>query len=106
MAELLGQFRECGTNVLAVVEPDGLFLGFVSVTDVGAALIDERMQGETARSDEAHKKRFLVIRAGSMFVLGFIATFVVMGMLLQRFMYLINPYRGLIVQIGGVLFVF
>ena len=64
------------------------------------------LSGVSLGSDEAHKKRFLVIRAGSMFVLGFIATFVVMGMLLQRFMYLINPYRGLIVQIGGVLFVF
>ncbi len=64
------------------------------------------LSGVSLGSDQATQKRFLVIRAGGMFVLGFIATFVTMGMMLQRFMYLITPYRGLIVQIGGVLFVF
>ena len=64
------------------------------------------LSGVSLGSDEAHKKRFLVIRAGSMFVLGFVTTFVAIGMLLNRFMYLINPHRGLIVQVGGVLFIF
>jgi len=64
------------------------------------------LSGVSLGSDQAKRKRFLILRVGLMFVFGFIATFVTMGMLLQRFMYLVNPYRGVISQIGGVLFIF
>lgn len=64
------------------------------------------LSGISLGSDQSKQKRFLVLRVGVMFVLGFIATFIAFGMLLQRFMYLINPYRSLITQIGGVLFIF
>ncbi len=64
------------------------------------------LSGVSLATDEAKRKRFQVVRAGSMFVVGFVATFVFLGMMLQRFMYLINPYKDLVTQVGGAMFVF
>lgn len=54
--------------------------------------------------DENH--RWLVFKAALLFVTGFVSTFVLMGVTLQRFAVVFAQYRPIISQLAGVLFVF
>lgn len=50
--------------------------------------------------------RWLVFKAAILFVTGFVTTFVLMGLALQRFAVVFAHYRPIISQLAGVLFVF
>lgn len=50
--------------------------------------------------------RWLVFRAALLFVIGFVSTFVVMGITLQRFAVFFAEYREVMSQLAGLLFVF
>lgn len=55
---------------------------------------------------DASDKRWRVIRVAGFFVLGFIATFVVLGIALNQAAALVAPYRDGINRVAGLLFIF
>lgn len=59
-----------------------------------------------ALSDEnAGQKKWQIFKTGLMFVVGFIITFIVLGLAVNKFAGIIGPYRQLVEKLAGVLFI-
>jgi cytochrome c-type biogenesis protein len=63
------------------------------------------LSGVSLQSDEATSQRWSVFRVALFFVLGFITTFVILGLLLSQFSAAIVPYRVIINRLAGLLFI-
>jgi cytochrome c-type biogenesis protein len=59
-----------------------------------------------ALSDEsAGQKKWQIFKTGLMFVIGFIITFIILGLAVNKFAGIIGPYRQLVEKLAGVLFI-
>lgn len=63
------------------------------------------LSGVSLNTPDAGKQRWYVVRMASMFVLGFIGTFVALGLTLQQFAAVVAPYRAGVEKVAGVLFI-
>lgn len=64
------------------------------------------ISGVSLSTMKKENHRWIVFRAALLFVLGFVTTFVVMGITLQRFAVLFAAYRDSMSRLAGLLFVF
>jgi cytochrome c-type biogenesis protein len=63
------------------------------------------LSGISLNSPESSTKRWYILQMASMFVLGFITTFVILGLSLQQFAGVIAPYRLGVERAAGLLFI-
>jgi len=63
------------------------------------------LSGVALSSDEASTKRWQIFRVALFFVIGFIGTFILLGLTLSQFSHLIAPYRSIIEKAAGILFI-
>jgi cytochrome c-type biogenesis protein len=63
------------------------------------------LSGVALNDDQANQKKWQVFKTGFMFVLGFIITFMLLGLAANKFASVIHPYRQVIEKIAGVLFI-
>ncbi len=64
------------------------------------------ISGVSLSTMKEENHRWVVFKAALLFVTGFVTTFVIMGITLQRFAVFFAEYRGVITQLAGVLFIF
>lgn len=62
------------------------------------------LSGVSLSSSEATSQRWGIVRVALAFVLGFITTFVILGMLMNQFAPLVAQYRGIANRVAGLLF--
>ena len=63
------------------------------------------LSGVALNDDQASQKKWQVFRTGFLFVLGFIITFMLLGLAANKFASVIAPYRQIIEKIAGLLFI-
>ena len=63
------------------------------------------LSGVTLNSEEAENKRWQIVKVATLFVIGFITTFVLLGLGLNQFAVLIARYKNLVNQLAGLLFI-
>jgi cytochrome c-type biogenesis protein len=63
------------------------------------------LSGVSLSDPEAGEQRWSIVRVAFFFVLGFIATFVILGLTLNQFAAAVAPYRSLVEKLAGLLFI-
>jgi cytochrome c-type biogenesis protein len=63
------------------------------------------LSGVALNNNQASQKKWQVFKTGLMFVAGFIITFIILGLLANKFASVVAPYKQVIEKIAGVLFV-
>lgn len=63
------------------------------------------LSGVALNDQQAGQKKWQIFKTGLMFVIGFIITFIVLGLLVNKFASVIGSYRQLVEKIAGVLFI-
>lgn len=63
------------------------------------------LSGVALNDKQAGQKKWQIFKTGLMFVIGFIITFIVLGLLVNQFASVIAPYREVVEKIAGVLFI-
>lgn len=63
------------------------------------------LSGVALNDREAKNKKWQVFKIGLMFVIGFVLTFIILGLVASSFGRIINNYRQIIEKIAGVLFI-
>ncbi len=63
------------------------------------------LSGVALNDEQASQKKWQIFKTGLMFVVGFIITFIILGLLANRFAAVVAPYRQLIEKIAGILFI-
>jgi cytochrome c-type biogenesis protein len=63
------------------------------------------LSGVSLSSPEAGEKRWAILRVAFFFVIGFITTFVLLGLTLNQLSAVVAPYRSIVEKIAGLLFV-
>ncbi|MBT3249766.1 MAG: cytochrome c biogenesis protein CcdA [Candidatus Pacebacteria bacterium] len=63
------------------------------------------LSGITLNDEHASQKKWQVFKTGLMFVIGFIITFMILGLTANKFASVLHPYRQFIEKVAGVLFI-
>lgn len=63
------------------------------------------LSGVALNDKEAGQKKWQIFRTGLMFVIGFIITFIILGLAANKFASVVAPYRQVIEKIAGILFI-
>lgn len=63
------------------------------------------LSGVALNDQQAGQKKWQIFKTGLMFVIGFIITFIILGLLVNKFASVIGPYRQLVEKIAGALFI-
>ena len=63
------------------------------------------LSGVALNDDQTSQKKWQIFKTGLMFVVGFIITFMLLGLAANKFASVIHPYRQIIEKIAGVLFI-
>lgn len=64
------------------------------------------LSGVSLSEDHDQQQKWQIFKTGAMFVLGFVLTFVILGLAANQFAIIINPYRQVVEKIAGILFIF
>ena len=63
------------------------------------------LSGVSLNDDQAGQQKWRVFKTGALFVLGFIITFIILGLTINKFAAVVAPYRQIVEKIAGLLFI-